>query len=48
VDAERARYVQMNFGRNWRDPHLYDLSIASQLGDDLVVSTILTGMGNPS
>ena len=48
VDTERARYVQMNFGRNWRDPHLYDLSISSRLGDDLVVSTILAGMGNPS
>ncbi len=48
VDAERARYVQMNFGRNWRDPRLYDLSINSRLGDDLAVSTILTGMGNPS
>jgi len=48
VDADRARYVRMNFGRNWRDPHLYDLSINSRLGDELVVSTILAGMGNPS
>jgi hypothetical protein len=35
----------MNFGRNWRDPHLYDLTIDSKLGDELVVSTILSGMG---
>jgi len=48
VDADRARYVRMNFGRNWRDPHLYDLSVDSRLGDEVVVSTILTGMGNPS
>ena len=48
VDAERARYVQMNFGRNWRDPHLYDPTIDSKLGNELVVSAIPTGMGNPS
>ena len=44
---ERARYVQMNFGQDWRDPHLYDLMISSKLGDERVVSTILSGMGNP-
>jgi len=47
VDAERARYVQMNFGQEWRDPHLYDLMIGSKLGAERVVSTILAGMGNP-
>ena len=47
IDAERARYVQMNFGQNWRDPHLYDLMISSKLGDELVASTILSGMGLP-
>ena len=46
-DAERARYVQMNFGQEWRDPHLYDLMIGAKLGEELVVSTILAGMGNP-
>jgi hypothetical protein len=47
VDAERARYVRMNFGQEWRNPHLYDLMIGSKLGEELVVSTILAGMGNP-
>ena len=47
VDAERARYVQVNFGQQWRDPHLYDLMISSKLGEERVVSTILCGMGNP-
>ena len=47
IDAERSRYVQMNFGQNWRDPHLYDLMISSKLGDELVAQTILSGMGVP-
>jgi hypothetical protein len=45
VDGERARYVQMNFGRNWHDPHLYDLMVNSKIGGELVVPTILSGMG---
>jgi len=48
ADARRARYVQMNFGREWRDPHLYDLMMNSQLGEERVVSAILSGMGNPT
>jgi hypothetical protein len=47
VDAERARYVHMNFGQEWRDPHLYDLTIGSKLGEERVVSTILAGLGDP-
>lgn len=46
-DAERARYVQLNFGQDWRDPHLYDLMISSKLGDERVASAILSGMGIP-
>jgi hypothetical protein len=45
IDSERSRYVQMNFGRNWRDPHLYDLMVNSKIGGELVVPTILSGMG---
>jgi hypothetical protein len=48
VDEQRARYVQMNFGQDWRNPHLYDLMINSQLGEERVVSTILAGMGDPT
>jgi cytidylate kinase len=47
IDDERARYVRMNFGRDWRDPHLYDLMISSKLGEELVVPTILSAMGVP-
>ena len=46
-DAGRARYVQMNFGQDWRDPHLYDLMISSKPGEELAASTILCGMGRP-
>jgi hypothetical protein len=46
VNSDRERYVHLNFGQNWRDPHLYDLTIDSKLGDELAASTILTGMGN--
>jgi len=48
VDEQRARYVQMNFGQQWRNPHLYDLMIDSQLGEERAVATILAGMGNPA
>jgi hypothetical protein len=44
VDAERARYVRLHFGRDWKDPHLYDLMISSKLGVQAVVSTILAAM----
>jgi len=46
VDQRRAHYIQMNFGQEWRNPHLYDLMIDSQLGEERVVATILAGMGN--
>ena len=32
VDAERAHYLKLHFGKEWTNPHLYDLMISS--GDD--------------
>jgi cytidylate kinase len=32
VDAERAHYLKLRFGKEWNNPHLYDLMISS--GDD--------------
>lgn len=32
VDAERAHYLKLRFGKEWNNPHLYDLLISS--GDD--------------
>ena len=45
ADERRARYVQLNFGQEWRNPHLYDLMMNVQLGEECVVATILAGMG---
>lgn len=32
VDAERTRYMKLHFGKDWKNPHLYDLMVSS--GDD--------------
>jgi cytidylate kinase len=32
VDLERAHYLRLRFGKEWNNPHLYDLMISS--GDD--------------
>lgn len=32
VDGERAHYLKLRFGKDWMNPHLYDLMISS--GDD--------------
>jgi cytidylate kinase len=32
VDGERALYLKRRFGKDWRNPHLYDLMVSS--GDD--------------
>jgi len=29
VDAERAHYLKLRFGKEWNNPHLYDLMISS-------------------
>ena len=45
MDAERARYVRMNFGQDWADRHLYDLLVSSKPGDEATASIILAAMG---
>ena len=32
VDTERAHYLRLRFGKEWDNPHLYDLMVSS--GDD--------------
>jgi cytidylate kinase len=32
VDGERAHYLKLRFGKDWNNPHLYDLMISS--GED--------------
>lgn len=45
IDSERAAYVRTYFGRNWTDPHLYDLMISSRPGCQTVASAIVSAMG---
>lgn len=50
VDGERAKYLQQYWGKNWIDPHLYDLMLCSHAGEEATARTILyamTGEGNP-
>lgn len=41
VDQRRAAYIRTYFGCDWKDPHLYQLMISSQLGGDNLARTIL-------
>ena len=41
-DAERAAYIHKYFGRQWRDPRLYDLMLNTRCGDEIAMETILT------
>jgi cytidylate kinase len=34
VDAERAHYLRLRFGKEWNNPHLYDLMISSGEDED--------------
>ncbi len=45
MDAERARYVRLNFGQDWADRHLYDLLVSSKSGDEATASIILAAIG---
>ncbi len=45
MDAERARYVRLNFDQDWADRHLYDLLINSNTGEEATASIILAAMG---
>jgi cytidylate kinase len=44
VDAERAKYLQEYFGKNWNDLHLYDLMLCSHAGEEAAARTILYAM----
>ena len=45
VDAERAHYLKLRFGRDWNNPHLYDLLISSGAGEDQTARAIEFAMG---
>jgi cytidylate kinase len=44
VDAERAKYLQEFFGKNWANPHLYHLMISSQTDEDQTARAIVYAM----
>jgi len=44
VDGERAKYLHQRFGRNWCDPHLYDLMLRSEEDEDAAARVILYAM----
>ena len=46
TDRQRADYIRTYFGCNWMDPHLYHLLICSELGEDLVESTIMEALAS--
>ena len=43
-DRLRAQYVEYYYKCNWREVHLYDALFCSLLGEDTVVSVVLTAM----
>jgi cytidylate kinase len=48
VDEERAKYLHQRFGKNWCNPHLYDLMIRSQEDEDATARVVLQAMtGTP-
>jgi len=44
VDEERAKYLQQNWGKYWLNPHLYDLMISSEDGEDETAHIIQCAM----
>jgi cytidylate kinase len=44
VDGERGKYLQEYYGKNWLNPHLYDLMLSSLEGDEFTANVILAAM----
>jgi cytidylate kinase len=44
VDAERAKYLQEYYGKNWCNMHLYDLMISSRENEEETAEVILRAM----
>lgn len=45
VDSERAHYLKLRFGKQWNNPHLYDLMISSGDNEDRTARLIEFAMG---
>ena len=44
VDEERSKYLHQRFGKNWCNPHLYDLMICSHEDEDATARVIYHAM----
>jgi cytidylate kinase len=44
IDEERARYIERFYGRYWGDPHLYNLMLLSDPGEQETAATIVYAM----
>lgn len=44
VDGARASYLKLRFGKDWCNPHLYDLMISSQADEEATATVILRAM----
>jgi len=44
-DQERAALIRRYFNQDWSNRHLYDLMITSKLGEEVVLTTILSALG---
>ena len=44
-DNERAHYLRLRFGKDWQNPHLYDLMISSGEDEERTARTIEFAMG---
>ncbi|MCC6345542.1 MAG: cytidylate kinase-like family protein [Bryobacterales bacterium] len=45
TDRMRSEYVRMNYGCNWKDPHMYHLMVSSCIGEEVAAAAILAAMG---
>jgi hypothetical protein len=44
VDGERADNLRKTFGKDWSNPHLYDLMISSRKDEESTAEVILNAM----
>lgn len=44
TDYERAEFLRLYFGCDWKNPHYYHMMISSELGEDEVASVIIRAM----
>jgi cytidylate kinase len=44
TDQERAEFIRLYFGCDWKNPHLYHMLINSELGEDEVTGMIIRTM----